>query len=191
MSELYGLHSRFTIQFSNILLALCFDYICKNLFICCSTFASPVTYIFPVPKITFNALMIRKILRSRSILQTDEYLFTLAVISYDIYFFTCNFPIAGADPINDYLSTRDAQALTHSPALFLSRSLTVRRSTCPSATNFSFFMNLAVNRIFRTELLDLAGRVLRMQRLKRMQPSNGFAMTPKHVHCCSDRCEGP
>lgn len=102
-----------------------------------------------------NIIMIRKILKSRATFkQTSrkEYYFTLAVLSYDFYLLVINFPLSIYYILYDI--NLYSGALNNNPLFSVSYmmfgNITLSLGFCTQT--FSFFTNLAFNKLFRQEI---------------------------------------
>jgi hypothetical protein len=122
------------------------------------------TYLPFLFMIIFNSLMIRKIFRKNQTLQHTtlsrrEYQFTLAVMSYDVYFFLFNAPLSAWYILNSvytYMGTFKTDP-TSSAVYSLMGAITV--NLADFIQTFSFFSYLTFNKIFRREFLSLKGRI--------------------------------
>jgi hypothetical protein len=113
---------------------------------------------------TLNLIMLRKILKQRSSLtQTaisrKEHQFTIMVISFDLIFFFSNLPLALYYifyNINLYLGTFTNNTLFRTQyTLVISATLALSFFD----QTFAFFLNFALNKLFRQEILKLLSRL--------------------------------
>lgn len=103
-----------------------------------------------------NVLMIRRIFKTRAALKEisrKEYHFTLAVISFDIYFFVVNLPLSIYYILYDINLYSGA---FNNNQLFMSSynlASTVAQNCAFCAQIFSFFTSIVFNKLFRREIL--------------------------------------
>jgi hypothetical protein len=136
------------------------------------------TYIPLSLMLFFNVLMIRKIFRNsrssfkQTSLSRKEANFTIAVMAFDVYFFVLNFPLSVFYILYDVhyysgvLSTNSEFGALYNLVL----NVMVNFSFC--VQTFSFFMNLAFNKVFRQTLLQLIGALFGIAGLRRIHPSS-------------------
>ena len=134
------------------------------------------TYIPFILMILFNIVMIKKtfnrakvsIARKITNSTRKEYQFTLAVIAYDIFFIALNFPRSLYFifyDVNLYSGALDGNPLF---SAIYSVINTVTSNFAIFVQTFSFLTYLAFNKLYRKELLDILGKILRISRLKRV-----------------------
>ena len=136
------------------------------------------TYIPLCLMILFNLLMIRKIFNKnrssfkQSSLCRKESQFTIAVMSFDAYFFILNFPLSVFYIFYDvHFYSGELSSNAEYAALYnLLLNVMVNFSFC--VQTFSFFMNFAFNKVFRQTLLQLVGTLFGIASLRRIHPSS-------------------
>ena len=136
------------------------------------------TYIPLSIMLFFNILMIRKIFHDnratfkQNSLSRKETNFTIAVMAFDVYFFTLNFPLSVFYILYDVNYYSGAfQANPEFGALYnVIIGIVVDSSFC--VQTFSFFLNFAFNKVFRQTLIQLIGRVFRIERFRQIYPSS-------------------
>ena len=135
----------------------------------------------------FNLLMIRKIFHSNRLtfkqnpLNRKESQFTFAVMAFDVYFFILNFPLSLFYILYDVnFYTGAFTANQEFGALYnMLLNVMVDLSFCVQA--FSFFTNLAFNKLFRQTFLLIVGKLFGIAKFRRIQPttSNSNSTHPK------------
>ena len=134
------------------------------------------TYIPFILMILFNIVMIKKtfnrakvsIARKLTNSTRKEYQFTIAVIAYDIFFIALNFPRSLYFifyDVNLYSGAFDGNPLF---SAIYSVINAVTSNFAIFVQTFSFLTYLAFNKLYRKELLDILGKILRISRLRRV-----------------------
>ena len=132
------------------------------------------TYIPLTLMVFLNYLMIRKIFNksraafNQNSLSRKEYQFTFAAMAFDVYFFCINFPFSvyyTIYDINNYMGTLKGEFGAYYQLLY-----TIFFNISFLQQTFSFFMNLAFNKLFRQKLLHMTGKV-NLFSTSRVQPS--------------------
>jgi hypothetical protein len=136
------------------------------------------TYIPFVLMIIFNIIMIRKILSTsqkanfkQSSLRGKEYQFTLAVMSFDVYFLITNFPLSVFYIVFDVNYYSGAFSVDPEFGAYFNMLFYVFVDISFIEQTFSFFMNLGFNKLFRKELLLMIYRFPGLSKFSRIQPS--------------------
>ena len=134
------------------------------------------TYIPLFLMLCCNIIMKRKVfdnklraVRRRSSLSQKENQFTFSVMAYDAYFFLLNFPLAVCYiffDVNLYTGALSGEfGAVYNFVFYIFVNLSFLQQT------FSFFMNLAFNKLFRREALTLIGRWFGILSLTRIEPT--------------------
>ena len=134
------------------------------------------TYIPLFLMLCCNIIMKRKVfdnklraVRRRSSLSQKENQFTFSVMAYDAYFFLLNFPLAVCYiffDVNLYTGALSGEfGALYNFVFYIFVNLSFLQQT------FSFFMNLAFNKLFRREVITLIGRWFGIISLTRIEPT--------------------
>lgn len=133
----------------------------------------------PVLSMTFfNSLMIKRVVqksrvvRSQSSQSRNEYLFTIAVMAYDIFFFIFTFPHSIYYIIRDINLFSDA--FYGNPLLVARFTLyaTITENLSYYVQTFSFFVYFCFNKLFRNKLISLIKKRVGILIRNRIQNTN-------------------
>lgn len=136
------------------------------------------TYIPISIMLFFNVLMIRKIFHNsrktfrQNSLSRKELQFTIAVIAFDGYFFILAFPLSVFYIIYDVNYYSGMFTINPEFGAYYNMILNLIINVSVFVPTFSFFMNFAFNKVFRQTLLELTGRIFRIESLRQIYPSS-------------------
>ena len=122
------------------------------------------TYIPFILMIIFNVIMMRKILETsrivakRNSLKRKGYQLTFAAMAFDVYFFVTNFPLSVYYIVYDINLYSGAFSLDPEYGAYINMVFWIFVDVSFVDQTFSFFINLAFNKLFRKELLLLVSK---------------------------------
>lgn len=121
------------------------------------------TYIPFALMLIFNVCVVRRILKNnrnivkRNVLSGKEYQFTMAVISYDVYFIAINFPVSVYYVVKDgFLNQFDSNPLL---AAYFNLVDSILVSFAYYEQTYSIFIYLAFNKLYRQEFLFIMRKI--------------------------------
>ena len=155
------------------------------------------TYVPISIMIFFNILMIRKIFHTnratfkQNSLSRKESHFTIAVMAFDAYFFLLNFPGSLFYILYDVNYYSGAFAANPEFGVLYNMILGIMVNLSFCEQTFSFFTNLAFNKLFRQTFLQLFGRIFGIERFMRIHPSTDMNSSGTQNHAKVARALAP